>query len=167
MSKGSSESKREKHKFNVDPGESTLPSVAGMGGNAGLDYLNITPMIDVMLVILIIFMVITPEILSHSVTLPRAVSSVPEKQKRVTLVINKKGQFFMHHIRQPIPLSQLTSKLKQAYSTRPGDHILYLKADERVQYSVVLTAINSARTAGVTRIGAITNSPKKAKSNNK
>jgi biopolymer transport protein ExbD len=147
---------KERKKSRPKPGDSQIPAITGMKSGGNLDYMNITPMIDVMLVLLIIFMIITPVVMSHSVTLPKTITSSPEKGNHVTLTINKQGQFFLEHNKKAIPENQLTTVLQQQYADKPYDHVLYLKADNRVSYSVVLTAINAARHAGVARIGAIT-----------
>jgi biopolymer transport protein ExbD len=64
---------------------------------------------------------------------------------------------------KPVADAQLEARLREEYARRPDDHILYLKADNDVQYSRVLTAIDAARNAGVRRIGAITELPKGAR----
>jgi len=131
------------------------------GGGALNNEINVTPMIDVMLVLLIIFMVITPSLAGYTAILPKAVTAAPEKEERVTLGIDKDGKFYLDE--KQVPQAQLTSALQQAYASRPEDHILYLKADHGVQYSVILTAIDAAREAGVAKIGAITEMPAKGK----
>jgi len=141
-------------------GGSPLPRVAGITSEVTSE-INVTPMIDVMLVLLIIFMVITPAMAGYVAVLPKAVTSAPEKEERVTLGIDKDGKFYLDEKQVPPP--QLTSSLQQAYASRPEDHILYLKADHGVQYSVILTAIDAAREAEVAKIGAITETPTKAK----
>lgn len=139
---------------------SPVPTASGAEGSDVQSSINVTPMIDVMLVLLIIFMVITPVILSKSVNLPSAVTAAPEKDDRVTLIIDAQRRFFLEQRQEPIPLSRLTAELQALYADRPQNHVLYLKADQAVEYSAVLSAINAARAAGVTRIGAITTAPK-------
>lgn len=141
-------------------GGSPVPEAAGMEDSGLQADINVTPMIDVMLVLLIIFMVITPVILSKSVNLPSAVTAAPEKKNRVTLIIDVKGRYYLGKNREAIPVSRLTEALRQKYADRPRDHVLYLKADQDVEYRAVLTAINAARAAGVRRIGAITSGAK-------
>lgn len=137
-------------------GGSQLPSIAGIEGNAVNADINMTPMIDVMLVLLIIFMVITPALAGYSVVLPRVTTSEPEKEDRVTLGIDAAGRYYLDETPGAIPEASLAGVLQRAYSERPDDHVLYLKADQSVSYSYVLTAIDAAREAGVARIGAIT-----------
>ena len=144
-------------------GGSPLPQVAGFESDVNAD-INVTPMIDVMLVLLIIFMVVTPALAGYTAILPKAKTAAPEKDKRVTLGIDRAGNYYIEG-KQTLPVSdaQLTEKLKEAYRTRPEDHVLYLKADEQAGYDRVLTAIDAARNAGVRRIGAITEMPRAAR----
>ena len=141
-------------------GGSAVPTVAGTDGMAVAGEINVTPMIDVMLVLLIIFMVITPALAGYSAQLPKAATAAPEKEDRVTLGIDTQGRFYLDEKPQPVPTQQLAAKLQELYASRPEDHVLYLKADQGVEYSVVLTAIDAARAAGVRRVGAITEQAK-------
>ena len=152
-------------------GGSPLPKVAGFESDVNAD-INVTPMIDVMLVLLIIFMVVTPALAGYTAILPKAKTSAPEKDKRVTLGIDRAGKFYIEDgvITRPdgtkgkqtfqVAEQQLTEKLKEQYRARPEDHVLYMKADEQAGYDRVLTAIDAARNAGVRRIGAITEMPR-------
>jgi biopolymer transport protein TolR len=144
-------------------GGSAVPTVAGIEGQNVNSDINVTPMIDVMLVLLIIFMVITPAMAGYTAILPKAITPESMKEERVTLGIDAQGRFYIEDGPSgAIPPDQLEAALKNAYASKPEDHILYLKADQGVQYSVVLTAINAARAADVVKIGAITEVPKEA-----
>jgi biopolymer transport protein ExbD len=140
-------------------GGSPVPTVAGFESDVTAD-INVTPMIDVMLVLLIIFMVVTPALAGYTAVLPKAKTSAPEKDKRVTLGIDRQGFYYIEG-KQSVKVApaQLAAELQKAYTTRPDDHVLYLKADNQAGYDKVLTAIDAARTAGVRRIGAITEMP--------
>jgi len=140
-------------------GGSPLPQVAGFESDVNAD-INVTPMIDVMLVLLIIFMVVTPALAGYTAILPKAKTAAPEKDKRVTLGIDRAGNYYIEGKQTvKVPEAQLAEKLKEAYRTRPDDHVLYMKADNEVGYDRILTAIDAARVAGVRRIGAITELP--------
>jgi biopolymer transport protein ExbD len=132
-----------------------MPSIAGLDSGVNSE-INMVPMIDIMLVLLIIFMVITPALAGYSVVLPKALTAEQESDDRVTLGIDIEGRFYLDDRPQPIAQAELLTTLVSLYETRPDDHVLYLKADAGVDYSVVLTAIDAARGAGVRRIGAIT-----------
>ena len=141
-------------------GGSPLPQVAGFESDVNAD-INVTPMIDVMLVLLIIFMVVTPALAGYTAILPKARTAAPEKEKRVTLGIDRAGKFYIEGKQtKQVPDARLTDELKAAYASRPDDHVLYMKADNEAGYDRVLTAIDAARNAGVRRIGAITEMPK-------
>ena len=141
-------------------GGSPLPQVAGFESDVNAD-INVTPMIDVMLVLLIIFMVVTPALAGYTAILPKAKTAAPEKDKRVTLGIDRAGSFYIEGKQtKKVADAALTDELKKAYAARPDDHVLYMKADNEAGYDRVLTAIDAARNAGVRRIGAITEMPK-------
>jgi len=146
-------------------GGSAVPKMAGITSDVTAD-INVTPMIDVMLVLLIIFMVITPSMIFEA-QLPKAKTAAPEKEERVTLGIDTRGQYWIEDVPNPGPiaLAQLEGRLKETYAARgnPDDHVLYMKAHNGVEYSVVLSAIDAARNAGVRRIGTITELPKGAR----
>jgi biopolymer transport protein ExbD len=115
--------------------------------------INVTPMVDVMLVLLIIFMVVTTTI-PFTAQLPRARHAAPAVEDRVTVGIDDQGRFWMGRAQVPAP--QLPGHLAAAFARRPGDHVLYLKADHGVPYASVLTAMQAARGVGVLRLGMIT-----------
>jgi biopolymer transport protein ExbD/biopolymer transport protein TolR len=141
-------------------GGSPLPELPGSAGTDVNADINMTPMIDVMLVLLIIFMIITPA-MGAAVKLPQAANVIPQKDEdRVTLSIEKDGKFYLQS--KPVHPDNLQQALIDLYLTRPDDRIMFLKADQAVQYSVVLTAIDYARNAGVRKVGAITDAAKAA-----
>jgi biopolymer transport protein ExbD len=128
--------------------------------------INVTPMIDVMLVLLIIFMIVTPLITAgFQASIPRALNpeSQEEKDGEIRLGIDKDGKFFldvtgasgqytgMRHISD----EDLRNQLVAIYAARSADKILYLKADQNIKYARVQEAIQIARKAGVRVIGAI------------
>jgi len=132
----------------------------GSGSGEAMADINVTPLVDVMLVLLIIFMIVTPALMAgFQATLPTGTNlkSRPDDEKRVTLGIDAQGFYHIDDVPGVIAPEDLAQSLRQQYATRsPDDHVLYLKADNSVEYSVVLTAIDAARVAGVRRIGAIT-----------
>jgi biopolymer transport protein TolR len=125
--------------------------------------INVTPMIDVMLVLLIIFMVVTPAI--SGATLPTARYAEYQPEKHPTLIIGPQGQMSLSVDRRTERVDERTLRacLASVYAARPNDHVLYLKADRGLEYTRVLSAIESARAAGVTRLAAITESPRRAR----
>ena len=124
--------------------------------------INVTPMVDVMLVLLIIFMVVTTTV-PFTARLPDARAALPAREDRVTLGIDENGEYWITDLPDPGPitLEQLSARLEAAYDARAGeDHVLYLKADRGVSYAIVLRAVDSARQVGVTRVAMITEEAK-------
>src|ERR1041384_462860 len=128
--------------------------------------INVTPMIDVMLVLLIIFMIVTPAITAgFQATIPRAKNpdAREEGEGEIRLGIDKDGKFYLD-ITGPSGKytgprfytdADLQTQLMNMYATRTVDKILYLRADEGIEYSRVQQALEIARKAGVRVVGAI------------
>ena len=132
------------------------------GGHGGVKYEpNVVPMIDVMLVLLIIFMVVTPLIASgFSATMPQGkhIEKRDEEDSDVTLGIDKGGNFFLNA--KPVAREKLEGTLRDIYAARATDKIMYFKADQETPYSKVEEAIELARKAGVRVMAAVTELPK-------
>jgi len=129
--------------------------------------INVTPMIDVMLVLLIIFMIVTPAITAgFQATVPRATNpdSHEENEGEIRLGIDKDGKFYLD-ITDPrtgkytgprfISDEDLPGQLVSLYANRTVDKILFLKVDENIEFARVQQAIEIARKAGVRVLGAI------------
>src|SRR5919206_3989279 len=136
-----------------------------MGGGGVRAEPNVTPMIDVMLVLLIIFMIVTPLInAGFRATPPQGVNlkSHPEEEGDQVLGIDASGQYYLN--KRPIRKETLPQQLKSIYEARTEDKILYLKADRNLDYSKVLDAIDLASRNGVRVVGAISEQQKGTKS---
>ena len=127
------------------------------GGNTGLSNdINVTPMIDVMLVLLIIFMIVTPLINAGFQAQPPVgvnLKSHPEDNEDQVLGIDAFGQYYLN--KKPIRNETLADQLKRIFDARTTDKILYVKADKNLDYSKVLDAIDIAAHNGVRVVGAI------------
>ena len=128
------------------------------GGGSGVQSSpNVTPMIDVMLVLLIIFMVVTPALLAgFNADPPKAVNlkDHPEDANLdQVLGIDKDGNYYLN--KKPIRTQDVGPMLKQIYDARTEDKILYLKADKGLDYSKVLDALDLAAKNGVRVTGMI------------
>jgi len=128
------------------------------GGGGGVQSTpNVTPMIDVMLVLLIIFMVVAPALMAgFNATPPEGVNlkDHPEdEQTDQVLGIDREGQYYLN--KRQIKNDELAGKLKQIFDKRTEDKILYLKADKSIKYSKVLDAIDIASKNGVRVVGMI------------
>jgi biopolymer transport protein ExbD len=121
--------------------------------------INMTPMIDVMLVLLIIFMVVTPALAVG--TLPQARAALPAAEDRVTLGIDRAGHFYLDGRKgsEVLAPARLSARLAAEHARRGDDHILYLKADQGTSYANVLTALDAAQDAGFRTVGMITELP--------
>lgn len=119
--------------------------------------INVTPMIDVMLVLLIIFMIVTPVLASgFQATMPSGqnVDSRPEEDDEITLGLDNQGNYFLDM--KPIAKDQVEAQLKSMYAARTKDKILFFKADMGLPYNKVQEAIEIGRRAGVRVLVAIT-----------
>ena len=119
--------------------------------------INVTPMIDVMLVLLIIFMIVTPLIAAgFKATLPKGahLDKDPEGEDEIILGIDASGNYFLNM--RPISPASLQDQLRAMYAARTKDKILYFKADNQLKYGRVQEAVEIARKAGVRVIAAIT-----------
>jgi biopolymer transport protein TolR len=129
---------------------------AGGGGSVQATP-NVTPMIDVMLVLLIIFMVVAPALLAgFNAKPPEGVNlkDHPEDSNLdQVLGIDRDGQYYLN--KKPIRNEDLPSLLKQIYDVRTEDKILYFKADQQLDYGKVLDAIDIASKNGVRVVGMI------------
>jgi biopolymer transport protein ExbD len=120
--------------------------------------INVTPMVDIMLVLLIIFMVITP-MLQKGVSVDMAKAANPrsmsdaDKEDAVLLAVTRDGKVFLGT--SPIPLDQVTKKVKDMISDRL-DKTVYVKSDARAKYGDVVKLINNVRAAGVDSLGLLT-----------
>jgi biopolymer transport protein TolR len=118
---------------------------------------NVVPMIDIMLVLLIIFMIVTPLIAAgFKATLPKGqnLDPRPEGENEVVLGIDQAGRYFLNQ--RPIATGALEDQLRSIFAARTEDKILYFKADNQLKYAKVQEAVETARKAGVRVMAAIT-----------
>src|SRR5689334_12786592 len=128
----------------------------GSGGGSVKAEPNVTPLVDVMLVLLIIFMVIIPTLTSGlNAAPPQGINlkKHPEEDGDVLLGIDRKGVYYLN--RQPIRNETLEANLKRIFDARTEDKILYVRADKNLEYSKVQDAVDIAAKAGVRVTGLI------------
>ncbi|MBI2795163.1 MAG: biopolymer transporter ExbD [Gemmatimonadetes bacterium] len=127
------------------------------GGGTGIKAEpNVTPMIDVMLVLLIIFMIVVPAInAGFKAEPPKGINlkARPEEPGEVVLGIDAEGAYFLD--KKPIKNETLYDQLKAIYDARTVDKILYVKAHNEIKYEKVLDALDIAARAGVRMTGMI------------
>jgi biopolymer transport protein TolR len=130
------------------------------GDRAPISQINVTPLVDVMLVLLIIFMV-TATVGQQGITvsLPRAKSQALEiSEEIVTVTIDKSLQVYVNS--RPVALGDLTDTLKSVYSHRRNKAI-FLKSDSSVAYGDFVKVVSLIRESGVEQLGMITENPKR------
>lgn len=118
--------------------------------------INVTPMVDVMLVLLVIF-IITAPLFTHAVKLelPTASSApAPEKPESITLAINAEGKLFWNNT--AVTMDELGARFTTAAQKSPQPE-LQLRADKSTRYEVIAQVMSSAQTNGMTKIGFVTN----------
>jgi biopolymer transport protein TolR len=126
------------------------------GGGSVQSSPNVTPMIDVMLVLLIIFMVVTPMLLAgFQAEPPKGINlkDHPDDPQDQTLGIDRDGNYYLN--KKPIDSAAVASTLKDIYTARTDDFVLYLKADEDLPYAKILAAEDMATKNGVRVIGLV------------
>jgi biopolymer transport protein TolR len=124
-------------------------------GRRGNGDINVTPFVDVVLVLLIIFMVTAPLMLQGmDVNLPETTTQpIRMPNAPLVLTVTKDGQYSL--ARKIIPLAELQEKLEAVFDAR-GSKEVFLRADEAAPYGVVVQAMAAARRAGATRLGIVT-----------
>lgn len=124
--------------------------------------INITPLVDVVLVLLIIFMVTAPMLqMGIDVNLPQVKArTVDVTEEKMVLTINSRDEIFLNKGR--IELANLRKKLENIFVSRI-DRDLFLRADRNVPYGFVVEVMSEVRKAGVDKLGMITESPEEAK----
>jgi biopolymer transport protein TolR len=130
-------------------------NVGGAKGGINSE-INVTPLVDVMLVLLIIMMIVAPLLQQGvNVRLPVAVNSTdkPDTQENTVIGIDAKGEFFLNSI--PVPASDLRRRVEEALETKT-ERIVLIKADEDTAYSAVMDAMDELRAAGIEDMGLIT-----------
>ena len=124
-------------------------------GSDQISTINVTPLVDVMLVLLVIFMVTAPMIQQGiSVELPKA-SAKPVESKQTPLVVSvtREGKVYLND--NAIDVAALGKKLSAIVAERPAQ-VVYLRADHASSYGAVVSVVAAVKAAGVERLGMIT-----------
>jgi len=127
-----------------------------LGGGGGVKSdINVTPLVDVMLVLLIIMMIVAP-LLNQGVSLqlPQAQNSteMPETQGQTVLAITADGSYWVDSIQ--VPLNGLARRMDEVLSSK-NEQLVIIKADDEAQYGAVMEALDELRTLGIEDIGLI------------
>jgi biopolymer transport protein TolR len=126
--------------------------------NRPMAEINVTPLVDVMLVLLIIFMVTAPMLqMGIDVNLPRVkAKSVDVAEEKLVLTINGAKEIFLNKSRMLLP--ELGTKLEHIFASRIEREV-YMRADRNVPYGFVVEVMAEVRKAGVDKLGMITEPP--------
>ena len=131
-------------------------SAGGSGGNIKAEP-NVTPMIDVMLVLLIIFMVMLPALLAGFNAVPPQGQNLKDHPEDAetdqVLGIDRDGNYYLN--KKPIAKTAIEAEIKRIFETRTTDKVMYLKAHKDLQYAKVIDATDMAAKNGVRVLGLI------------
>jgi len=128
------------------------------GNRRLLSEINVTPFVDVMLVLLIIFMVTAPMMMQGvDVNLPKTTTQpIRTEEERLVVTITAKQQVYLNEYQ--INLESLVKKLEAIYQNQP-DRAVFLRADRSVPYGFVVEVMAAVRRSGIVRIGMVTEPP--------
>jgi biopolymer transport protein TolR len=127
-------------------------------GAQPMSEINVTPLVDVMLVLVVIFIITAPLLASSiKLDLPKSEAARPnEAPLYVTLTVNKAGQAFLND--QPVSSAELAQRLKQSATLNPDTEV-QLRADEAVPYGRIVELMGVAQKSGLNRIGFVADTP--------
>jgi biopolymer transport protein ExbD/biopolymer transport protein TolR len=135
------------------------------GGDGGYSSdINVTPMVDIMLVLLIIFMVVTPMLQNGvSVAMPKTLNPDEDqninKETAVVIAIPADGVYYVG--KEQVARDRLTEKVKGMMENRKiEDRVVYVKGGQQVAYGSIVDTISAVREAGIDRIGLVTDKKK-------
>ena len=129
-------------------------SIGASGANAPMSEINTTPLVDVMLVLLVIF-IITAPLMTHAVRidLPKASSELlSEKPEVVSISIDHAGKIYWND--QPVTEADAKDKLAAAAKQNPQPEV-HIRADKDTRYQVLAEIMANAQTAGITKLGFV------------
>lgn len=126
-----------------------------MAMSLGKAEINVTPLIDVLLVLIIIFMVVLPH---HSVGLPAeaplpAAGEAPIRESDIVVSVNQDRSIAVNH--EPISIDRLQERLRVIFAAR-ANRVLFVQGHQSLDFSEIATVIDLARGAGVFRVGLMT-----------
>ena len=128
----------------------------GGGDGAPMAEINVTPLVDVMLVLLIIFMVTAP-LMSHKVQVALPTEDLKEKPESqgvpITLAVTEKGDLYWND--DPIILSVLESRLAVEAQKQPQPQV-NIRADKTTRYRVIASVVTTAKDVGIAKVGFVT-----------
>jgi biopolymer transport protein ExbD len=139
-------------------GAAVYRGMRGRGGPTAMGEINVTPLVDVVLVLLLVFMVTAP-MMSRGidVTLPVADQPHIDEEDRLTVSVNAEGRIYVGD--QPVNLVLLEDRLRGLLQGR-ASKVVYLRADARLVYGRVIEIVDKMKSAGVEQIGFVYDLPR-------
>jgi biopolymer transport protein TolR len=127
----------------------------GGGDKKLMSEINVTPLVDVMLVLLIIFMVAAPMMMQGmDVQLPQTQSkAISSREERLVVSLNKKQEIYINEYR--VSRSELQEKLKILYQNKKDGEV-FLRADRSIPYGFVVQIMSDIKNAGIEKLGMVT-----------
>jgi biopolymer transport protein ExbD len=137
-----------------------MPEVKNVKAPPVVSDINVTPMVDVMLVLLIIFMVITPMLTKgQTVEMVRSKNAIAmqnaDKEDAILVSVTRNGEVFLSPGNRRVTVEDLPPRVQDLLTNRL-DKTVYIKADQRSKYQVVEDAVDNLRAAGVDQLGLLT-----------
>jgi len=122
---------------------------------SALAEINITPLVDVVLVLLLIFMLTAPVLQSGiDVAIPKTRSVNQVTDERMVVTIDREQNVFLQD--KPVNVNQLPAQLRATGKGDPSKRVIYLRADERVPFGAFATVMDAVKLAGITNISIVT-----------
>ncbi|NBW39458.1 protein TolR [bacterium] len=143
-------------------------ALSGPGGEGPVANINVTPLVDVMLVLLIIFMVTAPMLQQGvEVNLPKATTApLQGDSEQVVLSVDSTGKLFLGSGNE-VPLSQLADKVKAVMLAKGGVQKIYIQGDTAIDYGTIMEVMGRLHRGGITQIGLISDPAPPQKSESK
>ncbi len=122
---------------------------------SALAEINVTPLVDVVLVLLIIFMVTAPLMQRGiDVDLPRTATQTSENEERLIVSIAKDGKIFINDVE--IPVDDLREQIQKRVLLLKNKNAVFLRADRTLQYGVIMQAMDEIKRSGIPTVGLVT-----------
>jgi len=120
-----------------------------------LSDINITPLVDVVLVLLVIFMITAPVLQSGiQVNVPRTKTVKQITQQRTVVTIDREQRVFLDD--KPVNVNDLPALLQEKNGANPANRVIYLRSDERVPFGAFASVMDAVKQAGITNVSIVT-----------